>query len=250
MEKVDISWHDHQISIHDSYKSGPQFTFLCSDNPTDPKPDKLYQAHQWTRCRDMVGTFLDGGLRDAYTDHGDVGYVLGSRKPSIDKVRLGIRVGAPEAKEGTTFDDRLSFLVWQMEDHLGIKRTEMLPYELPGSYNIEGKLWSLEADPFWMKAPPLFSLYLLALRVTPYVEERNTLPEIFTSRLPSLVGGKYLSELSITIMKLLDQGTEAWKLQDIIGYYGGDHFYNRGLRNFSLWGPATRKKFMETGKIK
>lgn len=225
----------------DTYKSGPVFAWLGWED------GKLKRVHQWSRCRDIVGNYLQGAIDQRCHDYGGVAYQKGvSIDPPVDQLTLGIRLGKADTEGGITFGTNLNALVWPLEEKMHLTTTEMVEHTA-GHPSLQGsQLWVLKADPFWMKAPPLLSLYLLLIRATPYLNPDGDLNENLTKSIKEVVGCEHLKELSETIAKIVKKGKDAWKAPQE-AYYKGPKFSYQGLLHFAEHSWLWQRNYMKHG---
>jgi hypothetical protein len=190
---------------------------------------------------------LQGSVNQKFYEYGGVTYRKGvSIDPPTDQLTLGIRLGKADTEGGITFGTNLNALVWPLEEKMRLASTEMVEHT-DGHPSLQGsQLWVLKADPFWMKAPPLLSLYLLLIRATPYLDPDGDLNENLTKSIKEVVGCDHLRELSDTIAKIVKKGKDAWEVPQE-AYYKGLKFSYQGLLRFSTRSWLRQRNYMKHG---
>jgi hypothetical protein len=226
-EDFTVELKESKVSTVDSYHVGPVFSWLA------PLGKTWEQTMIWTRCRDIMGCYLQGAVIGTVMEHGGVAWREGRPTPDLEHLTMLVRLGAADTKDGDTFNDEgLRAIIWTMEDALGLERTRLFP--LDHEYRGKQQIWVLRADPFWMKAPPLLSLYLLLVRTAPYLKDYGSLKSNVMQTIPDKsMGGTILARQVEPIDWLLKQGVEAWEAPQEQYYDKGCNcptsFYNRGI---------------------
>ncbi len=236
-----IDWKSYEVCGADSYHQGPVFAWLA------PNGEGLAQVHAWSRCRDIVGGYLQGSLLQDVDDYGGVHWNSNDLDLAKDQINLGIRIGRIE--KGIQFSEtQLAILIWRIEEQLGVNPTRITAYDAPpGTGYGSGQLWLLQADPFWMKSPTLFSLYLLLLRVTPYVQDQEDLDALLSQEFPGHIGAGDLRSCRDTLHWILERRSAAWKAGQDAYFSRSDPFRTRGFHFFTYLSEGLREKLMAHG---
>lgn len=236
-----IDWKTYVVCHADGYSQGPVFAWLA------PNGEELTQVHVWSRCRDIVGGYLQGSLLQDTDDYGGVHWNSRDLDLAKDQINLGIRIGRVE-KNIQFSEAQLAILIWRIEEQLGVSPTRITAYDAPPGTGYEGdQLWLLQADPFWMKSPTLFSLYLLLLRVTPYVQDQEDLDTLLSQKFPGHIGAEGLKDCRNTLHWILERKASAWKAPQPAYFSKSDPFRNRGFNFFTYLSVELREKLMDHG---
>lgn len=243
-DSAKVRWlSDKAVLGVDSYSTGPIFSWLALHEGRG-----WAQCHKWSRCRDVVGTYLQGALHKKAIAHGGIGWAPGSLRPPLDRITLAVRLTEKdlERSEGFT-DESLARLIGPAEDALGLEIPTRMELTEPGPTS-NSQAWFLTADPFWMLAPPLLSTYLLFVRSTPYMTttkrdifeilDEFRIEEGFDRHGP---GVRTLSWRSEGIRSLITNGTGFWNRTQRQYYSPDAHFWQQGLDLFSALTPERRE---------
>lgn len=201
MTKKKVEWISKTTNLNEIYQpSNMRFSFVNIIN------NKLYQCHQWVKCRDYLHDVIRSTLTDK--DSNIYGFIFTKNdiKPDLNNIRL--LVAQPEQPTSKWFELRRTLTrslkyIHHFESIIneGYSKIEKVK-------GIEGTkhVWMFTGPKFWLSTPYFVSLYTFLIRLgTKNITKKINTENIFEG-LPDTLShdDNYLKKIKNYVLKLIE----------------------------------------------